>query len=207
MTEDEKAKIRALAQTSLTDEVKVEDGSTHAISFVIGDYHIEDRFFLRHRTAFDIFVKFLYNENPVRPKTKTEARTMRQAYGLAIKYKCLALQNRIMDCLRAYYSRAPISFDDLIWASNRLGDHTECALNAYLVEQIAFEISHCGLPEFAKKNDYIWTFLREGNRYIRLELFKAICGYAQQTSSADPAKSGSRFHVHENGPEAGTRKD
>lgn len=45
-------------------------------------------------------------------------------------------------------------------------------MTAYLVEHIASEVSEVGLDTYEKDNIFMPIFVREGNRYVRHELFK-----------------------------------
>lgn len=215
-TLEEKA---ATAATTISDSdklaelhIKNEDGVTVPNQVdVVADYHIQERFFWTPN-AFGTFVGWLYNEELAldsnSPTARGDRKNLLNVYVLAIKYKAYSLQNEIVELFRKYHRTESAKFEELWWMSNRVGDDSETAMTAYLIEQIAYDISTEGYDGYvgAHKNSDLPIFLKDGTRNIRVELFKAIARQANSEKSTDPAKGQNRWLVVETGEAAGQRK-
>ena len=169
------------------------------------DYYLTDRF--HKHDAFNIFLQWLYREPPEPVRYRHEARTMLQAYVLAIQYDAWPLQNLIVDRFRVFHATTSMNFDDLLWMANRLGEDLNCPMTEYLLEQTAFDIAQNGFDEFLRHNQRLDDWLKDGQLpVVRLELFKAIARHAKGTRLGDPASGPNEWAVEETGDRIGQRR-
>jgi hypothetical protein len=207
LIEDERTLLRSQEQglmatsqelDSITLEVpKPEDDHTMVKDrTIVADYHLyqQDKFILQPK-AFKTYLSFLYNTAPGPPRSRDACKSMLQAYGLAMRYRCVDIQNQIIDCVRRYHEFTYAKLEDLVWTINRFGDNTKCLMTTYLVEQIAYEIAKDGFDNFRNANPFLEIFLATGNRCVRVALFKALARHAQHTKIMDPARTGKNWHI------------
>jgi hypothetical protein len=76
-------------------------------------------------------------------------------------------------------------------------DNTGLAITAYLVQQIAYEISNRGILEYEKLNAGLDAYISKGDSSVRYELVKAIAHRAQLPGVCDPARDPTRWFVTE----------
>ena len=159
----------------------------------MSDYHLD----IQHVKAFEVFVNWLYNKAPTVPKSQAQAKTLIQAYLIALKYQAYPLQDLIVDCLRRHFAENTFSFDQLfIYLLNRHGDDPHCKLIRYFVDQVAYEIYSRGYQPFKTEggNLGIDTFLKDRvGGVVRQALFIALAKLAHQAKEqkriVDPAVS------------------
>lgn len=147
--------------------------------------------------AFEVIVKYLYNQPPDSPKIRAQCRTSLQAYVLALRYNMFGLQDMIVSNFRQYHQEYTVSFEDLLWLVNRLGDspasHT-IPMIRYFADQIAFEITNQGFEKFLDSNSLFHDFLTIGDRPIRAVVFEAVVNIAR-TIPVDPATGPNKWTV------------
>lgn len=141
--------------------------------------------------AFKTFVDWLYNTKPRAPENYEECKFLLQTYVLAVLYQAAPLQNDIMDCLRKYHTKATADLNHLIWLTDHTKDNTGLPMTAYFVQQIAYEIADQGIEKYEKHNKYLPKYMRQGDRFVRYELVKAIAHLATSAGrkAGDPATS------------------
>lgn len=147
--------------------------------------------------AFEVVVKYLYNQPPDAPKIRAQCRTSLQAYVLALRYKMSGLQDMIVSNFRQYHQEYTVSFEDLLWLINRLGDSpaSHCVpMIRYFADQVAFEITSQGYEKFLDTNSLFHDFLTVGRRPIRAVVFEAVVNIAR-TIPVDPAIGPNRWTV------------
>ncbi len=152
-------------------------------------YHLEGHVY--HPAAFEIVVNWLYNQHPEKPRTRPECKTLLRAYVLALQYKIEPLQDSLIDCFRKYHREFSVTFEDLVWLINRVGEGPEAhtiPMLKYLVDQIAFEIHQQGYRSFVTNNPFFETFLTLGDRPLRKILFEAMAETSQKNPALDPAQ-------------------
>ena len=74
---------------------------------------------------------------------------------------------------------------------NNTGDNVGLPMTAYLVQQIAYEIAVHGIEKYEQDNKYMPYYMREGERFVRYELVKAIAHRATSSGRklGNPATS------------------
>lgn len=161
-------------------------------------YHLEG--FVYHPAAFEIVINWLYNQNPDKPRARTECKTLLRAYVLALQYKIVQLQDSLIDCFRKYHQEFSVTFEDLVWLINRVGEGPEAhsiPMLKYLVDQIAFELYTQGYRSFVNNNAFFETFLTQGDRPVRKVLFEAMTETSRLTPPIDPATGPHRWRVQD----------
>jgi hypothetical protein len=154
--------------------------------------------------AFAIFVEWVYKEEPRSIHDRDDVVIFFKAYKYAWDYQAYSLQNQIVDKFREHYCIHSIKFDDLVWMINKFGDDPNATpLTRYIIEQIAFEIAHCGWPEFCRDNKFLRTYIEENTRKIRTGLFALMAKQAHQCRLTDPSASKNMWRVVETGDNAG----
>ncbi|KAK5453010.1 hypothetical protein LTS15_007159 [Exophiala xenobiotica] len=158
-------------------------------------YHLEG--YVYEPAAFEVVVNWLYNQPPNKPAMRTDCKTLLRAYVLALRYRIVALQDELVDCIRQYHRDFNVTFEDLTWLINRVSEETThiIPMMQYFIDQIAFEISTQGFTEFSRNNIMFETFLSEGTHPIRIVLFRALADVAKADPYRDPANGPNRWRV------------
>ena len=116
---------------------------------------------------------------------------------LAVQYNVASLQNAIIKRFCEYHKRVVVDLNHLLWMTDHTKDNTGLAMTAYLVQQIAYEISDRGILEYEKHNPGLHAYISQGDSSVRYELVKAIAHRAQLPGVCDPAKDPGRWFVTE----------
>ncbi|KAK5046390.1 hypothetical protein LTR84_008191 [Exophiala bonariae] len=147
--------------------------------------------------AFEMIVKWLYNQPPSVPQTREECKIALRAYLLALRYQICGLQDHMIDNFRKYHQQYNVMFKDLQWLINRLGNSVNCynvPLIRYLAHQIAYEINADGYARFLDSNDDFFVFLTNGDQPIRALVFESIAEIGRDIP-LDPASGPNRWTV------------
>lgn len=163
---------------------------------IIEDYLLVDHVF--EAAAFEIIVKWLYNQRPSIPANRGQVKTLLRSYILALQYSIDGLQDAIVENFRTYHQEYDLNFSDLVWLINRFGDTPYCRavpMVWYLADQTAYELTTHGYDKFVKKNPFFQIFLKTGDRPIRAIVFEAIVNVARTTQPTDPAYGPNRWRV------------
>lgn len=151
--------------------------------------------------AFNVIIKYLYNEVPVTPLHRNEFCTLRKAYILALQYGMEDLQDNIIDCFRNFHTAYSVQFQDLIWFANRLGPQEyhicQIPIIRYLIDQITYEIFGGGYEKFVSNNTEFEVFLDNGKGPIKTELYKVLTRIARDEQPQDPAIGENRWRVRD----------
>jgi hypothetical protein len=155
--------------------------------------------------AFAIFVEWVYKEEPRSIQDRDDVFIFLKAYKYAWDYQAYSLQNQLVDKFREHYCTHSIKFDDLVWMIKRFGDDGSATpLTRYILEQVAYEIAHCGWNEFCHDNKFLRSYIEENTRKIRVALFAMLVKQAHRGRLTDPAASKNVWKVVETGDNAGT---
>jgi len=170
----------------------------HVSSTIIPDYHLTGHSFTP--AAFEVVVKWLYNQPPTAPTNRGACKTILRAYVLAFRWGIEGLQDAIVENYQKYHRGYELAFDDLVWMINRFGDSAVCRavpMVWYLADQTAYEITTHGYDQFVKKNHFFHQFLTTGDRPIRAIVVEAIVNIAGDPKPVDPASGPNRWRVED----------
>lgn len=200
----ERGNSEATLSRDATPALEIKEEETGSRSPTVGrqpetnidaDYYLSGQAF--NPDAFEMIAKWLYNQPPEVPRTRPECKTALQAYILALRYRIDGLQDYIVDNFRKYHQGYNVSFKDLQWLINRLGNSANChnvPMIRYLAHQIAFEINAHGYAKFLDSNDDFYDFLTTGEQPIRAVVFEAIAEVGR-TIALDPASGPNNWTV------------
>jgi hypothetical protein len=147
--------------------------------------------------AFETFVGWIYKTWPSVPETRSDCKSLLQTYVLAVQYNAISLQNAIIKCFCEHHRSVIVDLNHLVWMTDHTRDNIGLAMTAYLVQQIAYEMSDGGILQYEKYNRSLPTFMSKGDSLVRYELVKAIAHRAQRPGASDPAEDPSRWYVTE----------
>lgn len=165
------------------------------------DYHLVGNVF--EPAAFEVIVKWLYNQPPDAPRNRPQCKTLLRAYVMALQYRIDKLQDVLVENFRKYHTGFKVDFEDLIWLINRTGDDPAThaiPMVRYFAAQIAYEITSEGYERFIVNNGFFQRFLTSGDRPIRAVIFEAIIELARTPKPADPATGLNKWKVSDNVP-------
>ncbi|KEF54437.1 uncharacterized protein A1O9_09604 [Exophiala aquamarina CBS 119918] len=167
-----------------------------ASNSTLEDYHLVNHVF--EPAAFEVIVKWLYNQPPGVPGNRGQCKTLLRAYALALQYSIDGLQDAIVENFRIYHQDFDLNFDDLVWFINRFGDdlsYRAVPMVIYLADQTAYELTTHGYDKFVAKNQFFQRFLTTGDRPLRAIIFEALVNLARAPQAVDPATGPNRWSV------------
>ena len=166
------------------------------------DYVIEDR---EHEPqAFNVLVKWLYNQRPETIQYKQEKKVLLRAYRLALRYNAYGLQNLIIEGFREFHQDSAVEFEDLLWLAHR--EKIRTPFIQYLLEQTAYEIATNGFESFITENEMFQkTFANNTLPKIQFDILRRVARHAEVAANMlkDPAKGFGQWLIEEDGPNAG----